>query len=125
VGVHDAVAQTVTLYVNGVAQTATAHTATFNAVGPMQVGRVKEFGAWQVGDPGGEAWGSWSGRVDDVREYPYAMDQAGVSATYAGGTAYTTLGMPGALQGAQQGQTTSTAEAFAALELITEQATHP
>ena len=83
VGVHDAVAQTGTLYVNGVAQTPVAHTSTFNAVGPLQVGRIKEYGAWKAGaTPPDDPWGPWAGRIDDVRVYPYALSEAAVYATY-------------------------------------------
>lgn len=112
VGVYDATAQTVQLYVNGVAQTAVSHTSVFNATGPLQAGRAKEFGAWQGTATGSYPWGPWAGRVDDVRVYRRALDAAEVTALYNGGGAATSLGMPGALQGAQQGQTGSTAGAF-------------
>ena len=112
VGVYDASAQTVTLYVNGSAQAATAHTSAFNATGPLQAGRVKEFGAWQTGSAGNEAWGPWAGRIDDLRVFRRALDPATITAVYSGGTANTTLGVPGALQGAQQGLRSATAQAF-------------
>ncbi len=112
VGVYDAKAQTVTLYVNGIAQAPASHTSPFTTTGSLQVGRVKEFGNWMQGSPGLEAWGPWAGRVDDVRAYRRALTPAEVTAIYHGENAGTTLGMPGALQGTQQGQSASTAMAF-------------
>jgi hypothetical protein len=113
-GVYDAATQQVTLYVNGVAQTSASHTSAFNATGPFQVGRVKEFGGWLVG-PGLEAWGPWAGRVDDARAYRRALDAAEITALYNGANSGNSLGMPGALQGAQQGQSNSSAQAFASI----------
>ena len=115
VGVHDAVAQTVTLYVNTVAQTSTAHTVPFKATGPLEVGRVKQFGGWQAGASPNETWGPWAGRVDEVRVFRRALTQAEINLVYNGVDTSTasTVGVPGALQGAQQGQTASTAMAFA------------
>ena len=116
VGVYDATAQQVNLYVNGVAQTSGSHTAPFNATGPLQVGRVKEFGSLQVGTAGQVYWGPWAGRVDEVRVFRYALGPQEVYGLYnnVGSVNVTgdTLGVPGALQGAQQGQTSSTALAF-------------
>jgi hypothetical protein len=112
VGVFDANAQTVTLYVNGVARPSTSHTALFNATGPLQVGRVKEFGGFLDGSGGLVGAGAWSGRVDDVRAYRRALTPAEITAIYNGGDTGTTLGVPGALQGAQQGQAGATAMAF-------------
>ena len=113
VGVYDANAQAVTLFVNGVAQTPTTHTSPFTTASPLEVGRVKEFGGWVDGSqPGLQWWGTWAGRVDDVQAYRRALTPAEVTAIYNGGNAGTTLGMPGALQGAQQGQSASTALAF-------------
>jgi hypothetical protein len=112
VGVHDASAQTIALYVNGVAQTGASHTSVFNATGPLQVGRVKEFGAWGTGGAGNEVWGPWAGRVDDARVFRRALGVQDVTAIYNGGHVFGSLGMSGALQGAQQGQTSSTAQAF-------------
>jgi Concanavalin A-like lectin/glucanases superfamily len=112
VGVFDADAHTVTLYVNGVAQPSTSHTIVFDATGPLQVGRVKEFGSFLDGSEGLLGLGAWSGRVDDVRAYRRALTPAEITAVYNGGDTGTALGMPGALQGAQQGQTGATAMAF-------------
>ncbi|WP_030435157.1 LamG domain-containing protein [Actinoplanes subtropicus] len=114
IGVYDRVAQTVTLYVDGVAMAPAAHTSVFAATGPLQVGRVKEFGGWMTGAHPTEAWGPWSGRIDDVQMFRRALDAPEVSALYNGGGTQTTLGVPGALQGAQQGQQASTAMAFGA-----------
>jgi hypothetical protein len=114
IGVHDGNAQTVTLYVNGVAMTPAAHTSLFDATGPTQVGRVREYGAWQVGNAGGEARGPWAGSVDELRAYRRALRPAEITALFNGANAPTSLGMPGALQGSQQGQTASTAQSFGA-----------
>jgi hypothetical protein len=112
VGVFDASAQTATLYANAVAQAPVSHSALFSATGPLQVGRVREFASWMTGSPGQEGQGPWAGRVDDVRVYRRALTPAEITAIYHGGDAGTTLGMPGALQGAQQGQGGATAMAF-------------
>jgi hypothetical protein len=112
VGVYDSVAGTATLYVNGVAQAPAAHTSVFDATGPLQAGRVKEFGSWLDGTTWSASWGPWAGRIDDVRTFRRALGPAEINAIRLGGHAFTTLGIRGALQGPQQGQTGSTAQAF-------------
>jgi len=110
VGVYDATAGQMSLYVNGALAGTAAHTASFDANQPLQVGRVWEFGNW---DP---AW-AWNGSVDDVKTYQRALSASDVSVLYNGGSlGQYTPGAAGALQGAQQGQTGSTAVAFSGAE---------
>jgi hypothetical protein len=109
-GVHDpgAAGQQVKLYVDGAAQTPVAHTSVWNATGPLQVGRVKEFGGWHTSSSA--PWGPWAGLVDEVRTYRRALSPAEVSALYTAPTdPGLTAGVPGALTGSQAA---STAMAF-------------
>ena len=119
VGVYDsgaAAGQNVTLYVNGVAQTPVGHTSVWNATGPFEVGRVREFGAWQTGSIVG--WGPWPGRVDDVRTFARALSRTDVATQYNGGVGGAAtlgpnaLGLPGTVQGAISGQQASTSIAY-------------
>ncbi|MFJ3478060.1 LamG domain-containing protein, partial [Streptomyces microflavus] len=66
-GVHDAVAGTITLYVDGAPAGTVAHTATWAANGPFVVGRdlVK-----------GRANAFWDGQVQGVEAYDYPMTAA-------------------------------------------------
>ena len=60
-GTYDVTTHTLRLYVNGVAQTATATlSGGFNAAGPVTTGRLRAAGA---------AGGHWSGSLDDVAVY--------------------------------------------------------
>ncbi|MBG0569014.1 carboxypeptidase regulatory-like domain-containing protein [Actinoplanes sp. NEAU-A11] len=64
-GVYDSATKKLTLYVNGVAQTATATAATvFNATGPVTIGKRK----WNGVDSG-----YFNGVVDDVQVFSSAM----------------------------------------------------
>lgn len=66
VGVYDAAANTITLYVNGQRQSTVAYTGGWQATGSFVLGRG------QFGGPGD--W--FAGAVDDVRVLPYAVDAA-------------------------------------------------
>jgi hypothetical protein len=61
-GVYDALAGELRVYVNGrlSATTVTDHLSTWNATGPLQLGRTKAAGVFT---------GHWPGTVDDVRTY--------------------------------------------------------
>ncbi|QFY06763.1 DNRLRE domain-containing protein [Nonomuraea phyllanthi] len=61
-GVYDALAGELRVYVNGrlSATTVTDHVSTWNATGPLQLGRTESAGAFT---------GYWPGAVDDVRTY--------------------------------------------------------
>lgn len=61
-GVYDALTGQLRIYVNGrlSATTVTSHTSTWNATGPLQLGRTRSAGALT---------GYWPGTVDDVRTY--------------------------------------------------------
>lgn len=111
VGVYDG-AGTIRLYVNGVAQTAGAHTSPWNATGALNVGRDWDWGGWQGANDG---WAPWHGRVDEVRVYQRALTAAEITSLGSGG-AYTeagmTAGVTGALQGVQQGLQATTAFAY-------------
>lgn len=102
------------LYVNGTLQAATSqHTAANRIVtiGSLQVGRAWWAGAFQY---------PWYGRVDSLRLYQRALDQAAVTALSGDAEpasthteAAMTAGVIGALQGPYQGLSGSTAVAFA------------
>ena len=103
-GVYDAGAGQIHLYVNGVLEGTAAHTTPWSATGALEVGRARWTGS--PGDP-------WAGRVDDVRTYRRVVSGTGIQNTYSGASpAGMTAGLPGALQGATQGQGGSTAVAF-------------
>ncbi|WP_346433741.1 LamG-like jellyroll fold domain-containing protein [Nonomuraea composti] len=61
-GVYDALAGELRVYINGrlSATTVTPHLSTWNATGPLQLGRTKAAGVFT---------GYWPGTVDDVRTY--------------------------------------------------------
>jgi Concanavalin A-like lectin/glucanases superfamily len=64
VGVYDATAGRMQLYVNGVLQQSTAHTSAWAATGPFNIGR----GKWQGGPSA-----YWRGSIDDVRVFDYPL----------------------------------------------------
>ncbi|MEW9547563.1 LamG-like jellyroll fold domain-containing protein [Nonomuraea sp. NPDC050783] len=66
-GVYDPLAGELRVYVNGrlSATTVTAHTSTWNATGPLHLGRTKSAGVLT---------GHWPGAVDDVRTYDGVLD---------------------------------------------------
>jgi hypothetical protein len=77
-GVFDAAAGQMRLYVNGVAQGGPApHTTTWNATGPLLVG----VGWWGAG------FGFMAGRIDEVRLYSGAVTAAGAAELASGVTA--------------------------------------
>jgi alpha-L-arabinofuranosidase len=69
VGVYDAAGKTITLYVNGVAQSTTAFSTPWAASGAFAIGR----GKWN-----GAPADFWDGAIDDVHTYPFVLDAAGV-----------------------------------------------
>ncbi|WP_213455150.1 LamG-like jellyroll fold domain-containing protein, partial [Rhizomonospora bruguierae] len=60
IGTYDGTSHALQLYVNGALQTATANGATFDATGPVTIGRMRSAGA---------AAGFFPGAIDDVRVY--------------------------------------------------------
>ncbi|GAA0798822.1 LamG domain-containing protein [Spirilliplanes yamanashiensis] len=112
-GVYDDTADVLRLYVNGALQGSAAHTTDWHATGATVLGYAR--------------WSSapayrWSGRVDEVRTYGRALRDEEVKTLHAMSNPAQvpqnvhlpalTAGVPGALQGAQQGQQASTAVAF-------------
>ncbi|MDA0635004.1 DNRLRE domain-containing protein [Nonomuraea sp. MCN248] len=71
-GVYDALAKKLRVYVGGrlVATTETGHTSTWNATGPLQLGRALQDGAFT---------GHWPGIVDDVRTYQGALGDTDIA----------------------------------------------
>lgn len=71
-GVYDALAKKLRVYVGGqlVATTETGHASTWNATGPLQLGRTLHDGAFT---------GHWPGIVDDVRTYQGALGDLDVA----------------------------------------------
>ena len=109
-GVYDTVAAQLRLYVNGAADGTTAHTTTWNATSTnLQVGRQREYGGWI---------NPWQGRIDDARTWRRALTAAEIARLYNSAAinpptfGHIALSMPGALQGAQQGQQSSSSAAF-------------
>lgn len=101
-GVYDAAAQTIQLYVNGVAQgSPVAHPSSY-AASTLWVGRAMYAG--NTTDP-------WRGGIDDVRLWQRPLVAAEVSALASAQRvpAPVSAGRPGALQGAQQMQQSHTA----------------
>lgn len=101
VGIHDATAQNLRLYVDGTLRSTVNFSAPWTPItaGKLQIGR----GRWN-GGPGDY----WAGSIDDVRTYPTALNADEITAIAGNLTAK----RPGALQGTQQGQQASTAMAF-------------
>jgi hypothetical protein len=100
--VYDDANDLMKLYVDGVLQGSTARTVDWNTTGGAYVGR----------DHGGNYF---YGAVDDPQFYPYALTDMQVAALYGGvepTTIPATAAQTGALQGAQQGQSTHTSMAF-------------
>ncbi|HEX8344694.1 MAG TPA: LamG domain-containing protein [Actinoplanes sp.] len=107
VGVYDSAAaagQQLKLYVNAGTPVVTGHTSTWNATGALQVGRSlysSDYGDY------------FNGRIDEVSTHRRALSATDITDLYNGvAPAPMTAGVPGALQGAQQGQQSSTAVAF-------------
>ncbi|WP_157440389.1 LamG-like jellyroll fold domain-containing protein [Actinokineospora inagensis] len=116
VGVYQAGAETLKLYVNGVLQDSTTRGGTkWNATGTVQTGRALRSGSQMD---------YFYGYLDKIRTIQAALSASQVQDLYneqspppdplpvAGALSPMTAGAPGALQGAQQGQSSSTAVAF-------------
>jgi len=73
VGVYDASAGMMYLYVNGSLDSSTTHTTAWNATGNFEVGRLR----W-----GGNEQNDFLGKIDDVRLYPRALSATEVSDLY-------------------------------------------
>lgn len=110
VGVYDAAAGQGRFYVNGDLQgTVGISLASWTTAGNVILGR----GKW-----GGNPVDFFAGRIDDARTYRRALSAAEAATLYNAGAGdaptlgYLHLGQPGALQGAQQGQGSTTAADF-------------
>ncbi len=113
-GVFDDTNDMIILYVNGVRQSRViGYVTEWSATGSTVIGRARSAGA---------AAEHWSGRIDEVRLYKQALDGSALTDVRGMTTANIApanlhlptlaVGRRGALQGAQQGQQTSTAVAF-------------
>ncbi len=109
-GVHDSVAQTLTLYVDGVPQSTVAYASAWMATGPLAVGRARFDAADRD---------FFAGAIDGVRLYQRALTATEVSEVAADSAitvglteATATAGMTGALQGPLSGLGADTAMAF-------------
>ncbi len=106
-GVYDATAGTLTLYIDGAPATSGPHSSSWTASGPLQLGRQKSGGAWQ---------NPFAGTIDDVRTYQQALTGTQIANLYNPvAPVAMTAGIPGALQGGQQGLQATTAIAYAGL----------
>ncbi|UUZ92419.1 LamG domain-containing protein [Paenibacillus sp. P25] len=76
-GVYDAGAKTLSLYVNGALQQTVPYTLAWKASGNAEIGRGK-FNAAPAD--------YWSGAIDDVHLYPYALDASRVIALSSAGS---------------------------------------
>jgi hypothetical protein len=102
--VHDSAADQIHIYVNGSLVGSSAFAAAWHADGALQVGRLWWSGGWADHFPG---------VVDDVRAYPRALSAPEITNVHQlRGVGNSTLGVSGALQGPQQGDTARTAGAF-------------
>jgi hypothetical protein len=113
VGVYDSTGQQIQLYVDGVREASVAKTSAWTSSAPVILGYANNAGAVTY---------RWAGRIDEVSAYQSALRLSDVQALYdlsypaPNPTAVhlpgMTAGVPGALQGSQQGQQSSTAVAF-------------
>ncbi|GLW90709.1 signal peptidase I [Actinokineospora globicatena] len=115
VGVFYAGSELMRLYVDGVLQGSATHSVTWNATNPLQVGRALRSGSQMD---------YFNGVIDKVRTIQASLSTAQVQNLYnagapapdplpvAGALSPMNAAQPGALQGAQQGQSSSTATAF-------------
>jgi hypothetical protein len=102
---YNATTDTLTLYVNGNPDSSTTFGSAWSATQGLQAGRRWHAGGWT--DP-------WTGQLDDVLAYRRALSASEVGALAAAQpTARLSAGQPGALQGPQSGEPSSTAVAFA------------
>ncbi|MEV0561933.1 LamG domain-containing protein [Dactylosporangium sp. NPDC050588] len=112
VGVYDG-QSAMRLYVDNVLAGTGTHTVRWNAAGALQAGRLRTTAAGYGG--------AFSGAVDDVRLYARALNASDVANLFANTAVEPgpgvvpnpiTAGLPGALQGTQQGQSASTATGY-------------
>ncbi|GAA3226000.1 hypothetical protein GCM10010532_058650 [Dactylosporangium siamense] len=112
VGVYDGLSA-MKLYVDNVLAGSATHTTRWNAAGGLQAGRLRTTT--------GAYGGAFSGAVDDVRLYARALNASDIAQLFANGTVDPgpgvvpnpiSVGLPGALQGTQQGQSAATATGF-------------
>ena len=113
VGTYNATTMVLSVYVNGVFGGSNTLTANWNATAPMVLGYVLNNNTQSS---------RWTGSIDEVNVFPRMLTLPEINALYglysiqpAATTIHlpaVSLGVPGALQGAQQGQTASTAVAF-------------
>ncbi|WP_375433283.1 fibronectin type III domain-containing protein [uncultured Friedmanniella sp.] len=73
-GVYDSVAGTLTLYVDGTKQTSASYTSGWKATGNFIIGRSRAAGA---------PVGYFDGSIDEVRVFPYVVDDATATALAA------------------------------------------
>jgi len=85
VGMHDASANTIKLYVNGALTATTSVGAAWNATGSTVIGRAK----WQGGPVD-----FWSGKIDDVRVYNRVLSDQDVRDLYNAASAITPIRPP-------------------------------
>ncbi len=112
-GVYDDAADRLHVYVNGTLEGTNTHTTDWHAPGSLVLGWARN---------GGAVTHRWVGRVDEVHAYDRVLRHTEVQALhgfYALQPAPTQIhlptmsaGLPGALQGAQQGEQSSTAVGF-------------
>jgi hypothetical protein len=112
-GVYDDAADRLQIYVNGNPEGTNTHTTDWHAPGSMVLGWARN---------GGAVTHRWAGRIDDVYAYDRVLRHTEVQALYGFSALQPaptqvhlptmSAGLPGALQGAQQGQQSSTAVAF-------------
>ncbi|KRF42176.1 LamG-like jellyroll fold domain-containing protein [Paenibacillus sp. Soil787] len=76
-GVYDAAAKTLSLYMNGALQQTVPYTLAWKAAGNTAIGRGK-YGAASVD--------YWSGAIDDVQIFPFALDPARIIALSSAGS---------------------------------------
>ncbi|GAA2979684.1 signal peptidase I [Actinokineospora diospyrosa] len=115
VGVFFAGSQLMRFYVDGVLQGSVSHPGAWNATNPLQVGRALRSGSQMD---------YFDGIIDKVRTIQAGLSTAQVQNLYnagapapaalpvAGALSPMNAAQPGALQGAQQGQSSSTATGF-------------
>jgi hypothetical protein len=112
-GIYHDESDQIRLFVNGEWEDTTTHTTDWNATGVMALG----YGRWT-----GAAAYRWIGRLDDVTVHQKPLINEEITALYTNTTPtptpnaahnpMMTAGLTGALQGAQQGLSASTAIAF-------------
>jgi hypothetical protein len=112
-GVYDDAADKMYLYVNGNLEGTATHTTDWHATGSLVLGSARN---------GGAVTHRWMGRVDDVYAYERVLQHGEVQALYGFYALQPapiqvhlptmSAGLPGALQGTQQGQQSNAGVAF-------------